>query len=101
MLSPALDHLGIHERRRIAAANPSAFGPPVQHVIRNVATCARLRARFARDVVEDLLGLGVLVAIAAIVFLLVTSLRAAVGVLLLDAALALLIANLRAYLGRR
>jgi hypothetical protein len=35
------------------------------------------------------------------VFLLITSLRAAIGVLLLLAALVLLIANLRAYLGRR
>ena len=39
--------------------------------------------------------------ITGIVFLLITSLRAAVGVLLLLAALVLLIANLRAYLGRR
>ena len=60
-----------------------------------------VEAVLRRRVGAFLLGLGVLVAIAAIVFLLVTSLRAAVGVLLLVAALALLIANLRAYLGRR
>ncbi len=48
-----------------------------------------------------LLGLGVLAAIVGIVFVFLTSLRAATGVLLLFAAFALLIANLRAYLGRR
>jgi hypothetical protein len=60
-----------------------------------------VEAVLRRRVVTFLLGLGVLAAIAGIVFLLVTSLRAAVGALLLGAALALLIANLRAYLGRR
>ena len=45
--------------------------------------------------------LGVLAAIVGIAFLVLTSLRTAVGVLLLVAAVALLIANLRAYLGRR
>ena len=60
-----------------------------------------VEAVLRRRVVAFLLGLGVLVAIARFVFLLVTSLRAATGVLLLLAALALLIANLRAYLGRR
>jgi len=54
-----------------------------------------------RRMVVFLLGLAVLVAIAGIVFLLLTSLRTAVGVLLLVAAAALLIANFRAYLGRR
>ena len=60
-----------------------------------------VEAVLRRRVVGFVLGVGVLVAIAGIAFLLVTSLRAAVGVLLLVAALALLIANLRAYLGRR
>lgn len=48
-----------------------------------------------------LLGLGVLASITGVVFLLITSLRAAIGVLLLPAALALLIANLHANFGRR
>ncbi|CAN5274142.1 hypothetical protein BH11ACT6_BH11ACT6_50850 [soil metagenome] len=48
-----------------------------------------------------LLGLGVLGSIAGIVFMIITNLRAAIGVLLLLAAFALLIANLRATLGRR
>ncbi|MBV8349906.1 MAG: hypothetical protein JOZ49_21015 [Mycolicibacterium sp.] len=56
-----------------------------------------LRRRF----VAFLLGLCVLGSMAGIVFLIVTNLRAAIGVLLLLAALALLIANLRAYLARR
>jgi hypothetical protein len=51
--------------------------------------------------VAFLLGLGVLASITGVVFLLITSLRSAIGVLLLLAALVLLIANLRAYLGRR
>ena len=60
-----------------------------------------VEALLRRRMAVFLLGLGVLAAIAGIVFLLLTSLRTAVGVLLLVAAVALLIANLRAYLGRR
>ena len=60
-----------------------------------------VEAILRRRLVAFLLGLCVLASIAGIVFLLVTNLRVAIGVLLLLAALALLIANLRAYLGRR
>ena len=60
-----------------------------------------VEALLRRRMAVFLLGLGVLAAIAGIVFLLLTSLRTAVGVLLLVASVALLIANLRAYLGRR
>jgi hypothetical protein len=60
-----------------------------------------VEAVLRRRVVAFLLGLCVLASIVGIVFLLVTNLRAATGVLLVLAALALLIANLRAYLGRR
>jgi len=60
-----------------------------------------VEAILRRRLVAFLLGLGVLASITGIVFLLITSLRAAIGVLLLLAALVLLIANLRAYLGRR
>jgi hypothetical protein len=60
-----------------------------------------VEAIMRRRLVAFLLGLFVLASIAGIVFLLVTNLRVALGVLLLLAALALLIANLRAYLGRR
>ena len=60
-----------------------------------------VEAVLRRRVVVFLLGVGVLASIAGIVFLLVNDLRAATGVLLLLAALALLVANLRAYLGRR
>ncbi len=60
-----------------------------------------VEAVLRRRVVAFLLGLGVLALIAGLVFLLLTSLRAAIGVLFLLAAMALLIANLRAYLGRR
>jgi hypothetical protein len=69
--------------------------------VASVLIVMTVEAVLRRRVVGFVLGVGVLVAIAGIVFLLVTSLRAAVGVLLLVAALALLIANLRAYLGRR
>jgi len=60
-----------------------------------------VEALLRRRMVFFLLGLGVLAALAGTVFLLVTSLRTAVGVLLLVAAAALLLANLRAYLSRR
>ncbi|TPG28310.1 hypothetical protein EAH80_27600 [Mycobacterium hodleri] len=60
-----------------------------------------VEAVLRRKVVAFVLGLCVLASIAGMVFLLVTSLRVAIGALLLLAALALLIANLRAYLGRR
>ena len=60
-----------------------------------------VEAVLRRRVVAFLLGLGVLAAIAGIGFLLVTSLRAAAGALLLIAAAVLLVANVRAYLGRR
>lgn len=60
-----------------------------------------VEAVLRRKVGVFLLGVGVLASIAGIVFLLVTDLRTATGVLLLLAALALLIANVRAYLGRR
>ena len=60
-----------------------------------------VEAILRRRLVAFLLGLCVLASITGIVFLLITSLRAAIGVLLLLAALVLLIANLRAYLGRR
>ena len=60
-----------------------------------------VEAILRRRLAAFLLGVSVLAAIAGIVFLLVTNLRVALGVLLLLAALALLIANLRAYLGRR
>ena len=60
-----------------------------------------VEAVLRRRMVAFLLGLGVIVAATGIVFLFVTSLRAAIGVLLLVAALALLLANLRAYLFRR
>lgn len=60
-----------------------------------------VEALLRRRMAVFLLGLGVLAAIAGIVFLLLTSLRTAVGVLLLAAAAALLVANLRAYLVRR
>jgi len=60
-----------------------------------------VEAILRRRMVAFLLGMCVLASLAGIGFLLVTNLRAAIGVLLLLAALALLIANLRAYLGRR
>jgi len=60
-----------------------------------------VEALLRRRMAVFLLGLGVLAAIVGIAFLVLTSLRTAVGVLLLVAAVALLIANLRAYLGRR
>lgn len=60
-----------------------------------------VEAVLRRRVVVFLLGVGVVAAIAGIVFLIVTDVRAAAGVLLLLAALGLLIANLRAYLSRR
>ena len=60
-----------------------------------------VEAVLRRRVVAFLLGLGVLAAIAGVGFLLVTSLRAAVGALLLIAAAVLLVANVRAYLSRR
>ncbi len=60
-----------------------------------------VEAVLRRRVVAFVLGLGVLAAVAGIVFLLVTSLRVAIGGLLLVAALALVVANLRAYLFRR
>jgi len=60
-----------------------------------------VEAILRRRLVAFLLGLGVLASITGVVFLLITSLRGAIGVLLLLAALVLLIANLRAYLGRR
>ena len=60
-----------------------------------------VEAILRRRLVAFLLGLCVLASITGIVFLLITSLRSAIGVLLLLAALVLLIASLRAYLGRR
>jgi hypothetical protein len=60
-----------------------------------------VEAILRRRVVAFLLGLCVLAAVAEIVFLLITNMRMALGVLLLLAAPVLLIANLRAYLGRR
>jgi hypothetical protein len=60
-----------------------------------------VEALLRRRMVVFLLGLSVLAGIAGMVFLLLTSLRTAVGVLLLVAAVALLVANFRAYLGRR
>ena len=60
-----------------------------------------VEAILRRRLVAFLLGLCVLASITGIELLLITSLRAAIGVLLLLAALVLLIANLRAYLGRR
>jgi len=60
-----------------------------------------VEAILRRRLVAFLLGLCVLASITGIVFLLITNLRSAIGVLLLLAALVLLIANLRAFLGRR
>jgi hypothetical protein len=60
-----------------------------------------VEALLRRRIGVFLLGLAVLAAIVGMVFLLITSLRAAVGALLLVAAAALLVSNFRAYLGRR
>ena len=60
-----------------------------------------MEAILRRRLVAFPLGLCVLASIASIVFLLVTNLRLALGVLLLLAGLALVIANLRASLSRR
>lgn len=66
-----------------------------------VVIVTTVEALLRRRIAAFLLGLAGLAAIAGIVFLLLTSFRAAVGALLLIAAAALLISNFRAYLGRR